>query len=477
MSIDHSLCFSIVGHPNEGKSSVVSTLAEDDSVRISPYPGETKKRQVFPFRLDGKEILRFIDTPGFQRPGAVLEWMKAREKESSDPVTDFLAEFRGSEEFFDEVEVFESIKDSSGIIYVADCSKPLRRQDRFEMEILRMTGRPRMAVLNSKEDRGDFILDWKNEFMRNFNSVRIFNAHRALWVERLDMLESLRLLDQAWDDGLSGALKTLRSDWERRISETALLITEMLEVCLGYSVEENIPGSLSKGQSGHQSWNQSGQKLADAYRKKMAEIEKKTHASIRSLFRHRVFDVEISDIPSLGPDDLFSRSTWRVLGLTPGQLAAAGGAAGASVGAVADIVAHGLTMGAFTAIGALAGAAGAWLKGEDMVRAKAAGMPLGGYRVKVGPCRNIQFMYVLIDRAMIYFSHIVGRPHGLRENPKIYASLSDYKDRQYLSRNWPQTSKRTASLFFDAIKSGKREKIREKSGDMEDFIRDLLRSL
>lgn len=38
------------------------------------------------------------------------------------------------------------------------------------------------------------------------------------------MLESLRLLDQAWDDGLSGALKTLRLDWERRISETALLI-------------------------------------------------------------------------------------------------------------------------------------------------------------------------------------------------------------------------------------------------------------
>ena len=32
--------FAIVGHPNEGKSSVVSTLAEDDSVRISAYPGE-----------------------------------------------------------------------------------------------------------------------------------------------------------------------------------------------------------------------------------------------------------------------------------------------------------------------------------------------------------------------------------------------------------------------------------------------------
>ena len=30
--------FAIVGHPNEGKSSVVSTLAEDDSVRVTPTP-------------------------------------------------------------------------------------------------------------------------------------------------------------------------------------------------------------------------------------------------------------------------------------------------------------------------------------------------------------------------------------------------------------------------------------------------------
>ena len=33
--------FAVIGHPNEGKSAVVSTLSEDDSVRVSPYPGET----------------------------------------------------------------------------------------------------------------------------------------------------------------------------------------------------------------------------------------------------------------------------------------------------------------------------------------------------------------------------------------------------------------------------------------------------
>jgi ribosome biogenesis GTPase A len=46
--------FAVVGHPNEGKSSVLSTLAEDDSVRISPVPGETRECRRFPVRVDGR---------------------------------------------------------------------------------------------------------------------------------------------------------------------------------------------------------------------------------------------------------------------------------------------------------------------------------------------------------------------------------------------------------------------------------------
>ena len=33
--------FAVVGAVNPGKSSIVSTLAENDRVRVSPIPGET----------------------------------------------------------------------------------------------------------------------------------------------------------------------------------------------------------------------------------------------------------------------------------------------------------------------------------------------------------------------------------------------------------------------------------------------------
>jgi len=87
--------FAILGHPNEGKSSVLSTLAEDDSVRVSATPGETTKCRTFPVVIDGKEVLKFTDTPGFQNPGRVLSELKKRVDSGRNILTDF-REFCGN---------------------------------------------------------------------------------------------------------------------------------------------------------------------------------------------------------------------------------------------------------------------------------------------------------------------------------------------------------------------------------------------
>ena len=47
--------FAVVGHPNKGKSSIVSTLARDDSVAIGPMPGTTVKCRRYPMTVDGRE--------------------------------------------------------------------------------------------------------------------------------------------------------------------------------------------------------------------------------------------------------------------------------------------------------------------------------------------------------------------------------------------------------------------------------------
>src|SRR5512145_1699647 len=94
--------FAIIGHPNEGKSSVLSTLAEDDSVRISPIPGETVVCQAFPVRIDGREIIRFIDTPGFQNPRQTLQWLQAYQGPEERMLAAFIAAHKDDPAFRDD---------------------------------------------------------------------------------------------------------------------------------------------------------------------------------------------------------------------------------------------------------------------------------------------------------------------------------------------------------------------------------------
>ena len=70
----------VVGRVNKGKSSIVSTLAEDDSVRVDPRPGTTVEVREYPVRVDGEPLFVLVDTPGFEDAPRALAWLRARER-------------------------------------------------------------------------------------------------------------------------------------------------------------------------------------------------------------------------------------------------------------------------------------------------------------------------------------------------------------------------------------------------------------
>ena len=71
--------FAVVGQPNKGKSSIVATLAEDDTVAIAPLPRTTRRASAHVLSLDGVPLYELVDTPGFQRAAAVLPgWSPSR---------------------------------------------------------------------------------------------------------------------------------------------------------------------------------------------------------------------------------------------------------------------------------------------------------------------------------------------------------------------------------------------------------------
>ncbi len=432
--------FAVLGHPNEGKSSVVSTLTEDDSVIISPTPGETRKCRSFPVFIDGKEVICFTDTPGFQVPQKSLEWFRNYSGPINEIVQQFILENRNQKDYRDECELFAPIARGAGIIYVADGSRPARRDDRAEMEILRLTAKPRMAIINSKDTHSDYSEEWKNEFRKNFNIIRIFNAHNATYKERISLLSSLKGIDQEWEASLEDVITAFKMDWDHRIHLTAGLITVLLAICLTHKATRTISGNLLE--------KEEKTRLRNVYKEELLAVEKKTHEKIRKLFKHNIFHVEFPP-HSILTQDLFSQKTWQMLGLTKGQLVAAGAAFGGAAGVMIDIATVGHSLGLFAAVGSAFGAGSALFGSQQMEKAKVVGLPVGGYRITVGPNQNIQFMYILLDRALLYYSQVIHWTHGKRGYPEIHTDMLNAKNKkQGFTALFTDEIKQTCNLFF-----------------------------
>ena len=319
----HIPTFAVVGHPNEGKSSVVATLTEDDSVRISDFPGETTICSDYSVRVDDRVLIRFLDTPGFQHPKETLDWMQQYIDQGQHPAKAFVEAFRQDTSKRHDVELMTPLAAGAGIIYVVDGSRPLRKSDLCEMEILRMTGNPRLALINPKDGEDSFLQDWKDACAKTFNLTRTFNAHHASFGERMALLESLKRMHQDWEPAMVKAVGAFEADWKGRNREAARVMTE----CLAKALELQTEAKASE------------QKQEDAIRKRLVEdyqqsiikLEENAQSKIRVLYRHRQFRPRLPE-QSILREDLFTERSWQLLGLSRRQIIMAAAILGGGAG-------------------------------------------------------------------------------------------------------------------------------------------------
>ena len=453
--------FAIVGHPNEGKSSVLSTLAEDDSVRISSTPGETVVCQEFPVIIDGREIIRFIDTPGFQNPRKVLHQLQSLRDSTDNIIEAFREKNIARPEFRGDCELLLPITQGAGIIYVVDGSRPVRNVDRAEMEILRLTGLPRMAILNSKDATTDFLEQWKEEFRKCFNVFRIFNAHTANYAQRIELLESLKNIDPDWQTTLDTVIAAFKKDWAQRNLTSAGIIADMLQESLSYKIARNLHDS--RGTEGLK------KEMLAAYEKKIRKIESRAHHKIRSLFKHNIFNYDLPS-KSILHEDLFSESTWKFLGLSRTQQIAAAGLGGAGIAVGLDAVTFGTSFGLFAALGGLAGATWAALGSKGLAQTKILGMSLGGHEIQVGPVKNIQFLYILLDRSLIYYSHISNWAHGRRDYDADRVNQVSDSAGSGFAVQWDPGARSICSAFFREVTKSNGSPDPDYERQMRDFL-------
>lgn len=410
--------FAIVGHPNKGKSSIVASFAEDSAVEISPEPGTTTRAMAYPMRLDGQTLYELIDTPGFQRAREVLDWLDRHDRGAgarAETVGEFLLTHEADGHFRDETELLRPIVEGAGILYVVDGSRPYGREYEAEMEILRRTGRPRMALINMIGP-GDHTDEWHAALSQYFSIVRIFDAVRSDFSKRIELLRAFGAIDERWREQLDRAAEVLVAERKRRTQRASKAVADLLVALLTATESVPLPNLAVQGDI--------EQRARGKLREAVRQLERNARRTVQEIYRHGATESDLPD-DELLCDDVFSKRSFAVFGLSTRQLAMTGAASGAVAGGVVDAALGGASLLLGAGIGAAIGAAGAIAGADRLAKVEVLGQPLGGYELQVGPITDPNLPWVVLARALLHVRLIAERSHARRERLVVAARAGE----------------------------------------------------
>lgn len=402
--------FAVVGHPNKGKSSIVSTIAQNDSVAISPQSGTTREVHRYDIVI-GNARYTLLDTPGFQRPARALAWLQQHAPSADrrrDTVQKFINDAECRRQFPEEVMLLKPIMEGAAILYVVDGSRPYGAEYEAEMEILRWTGQASMALINPIENE-DHVQGWQQALAQYFKMVRVFNAMQADFEKLVAVLEAFSHIREEWQSALASIVSEYRQQRAAQLVDSAVLLQDLLIELCTYQVSQKV---LSKSQA-------DGLKaiLQKKYFDDMRNIEQQHHEALKSMYQYHHLESTIADLPL--DENLFDTEKWIMWGLNRKQLTIAATIAGAATGAVVDVAlaGHSLMLGALG--GGVLGAGSAWLGADKLAIWRLQGLPLGGYEAYQGPIQNRNFPYVVLGRFLYLADALRHRTHARRERLEI----------------------------------------------------------
>ena len=402
--------FAVVGHPNKGKSSIVSTIAQNDAIAISPRSGTTRETHRYDISI-GAARYTLVDTPGFQRPSRALAWLQAHAPSADrrhDAVRQFIADPECRRQFPEEVMLLEPIMEGAAILYVVDGSRPYGAEYEAEMEILRWTGQASMALINPIENE-DHVQAWQQALGQYFKIVRVFDAMQADFEKVVATLEAFSHIREEWQAVLAEIVKEYRDQRDAQVQESASLLEALLTRLCTYQVSQKV---LSKSQA-------EGLKgvLEQQYFHDMRQIEREHHEALKRLYRYHHLESTIDELPLEG--NLFDTEKWILWGLNRKQLAVAATIAGAATGAVVDAALAGSSFMLGAVGGGMLGAGSAWLGADRIAGFRVQGLPLGGYEAHQGPIQNRNFPYVVLGRFLYLSDSLRHRTHAHRDQLQI----------------------------------------------------------
>ena len=416
----------VVGRTNKGKSSVVSTLAElrpGTRLAIGDRPGTTRDRRDYPIEIDGSVVLNLVDTPGLEEAPRAREWLLNHSSSAADrpaALQLFVDTFRGADEFREEVRALEPIVDGGGILYVVDGTQPYRARHEAEMEVLQWAARPRLALINrirhpesdAAERVESHVADWKAALHQYFATVIEFDAHRATFARRIELLQTLAAIDDEWRGPMNAAIDAIQAQRRQRNLDAAVVIADLVADAISYTIEVTLEPSEPK--------EHRQESLHTEFHERLAARESRARRQIEDLYAHGRFETSAGVEETPIEDGLFVESSWKTFGLSPRGIVALSTVTGGAAGAAIDASVGGASFGTGLALGAVAAGGTALYQVGRRYAEVTVDRGFGGLaramkgerRLQIGPHPNPNFGWVLLDRALAHLDVVRNWAHA-----------------------------------------------------------------
>ncbi|MHA7880766.1 MAG: DUF3482 domain-containing protein [Saccharospirillum sp.] len=402
-------CFAVVGHPNQGKSSVVSTLAQDDHIAISPLSGTTREAHRYQLMLDRRVLYEWIDTPGFQRSRQILEWCTERARSAAERpalLARFVETHRDDPRFADDCAVLTPVLAGAGIIYVVNSNQPYTAAHDAELTLLSWTAQPRLALLNPMGPEAGLAVhqsQWQQALQQYFSLVRPFNPLRDSFASQLGLIRSLAEIAPQWQAELLEGVEALQQQRHRRHDQAADALVGYCEAIYRFELQVPLSGPRDRLRE---------QALAQ-YNAELQRREARLQRTLAGIYGHHHLNWEAEWQP-LTQRDLTDQREWRAWGLPRRRLAALSTAAGAASGLAVDAAVGGTSLLLGATVGGVLGGLAGKFAGRDPVTMQWVEKIPGYEHWQLGPVSNVEFAIGLFGRALRIWYQVRVRNHADR---------------------------------------------------------------
>lgn len=387
--------FSVTGAPNKGKSSVVKAITNDEKIDVSEHAGTTQQSKSYPMIIQGEHRFTIWDTPGFEDAQGAIEILEDMQQASPDAskislIKEFLASCAKDDTLQYEAQILHSWIPFSGIIFVADCSKPYSESEYlWELRLIEWSELPSIGILNPVEGEAHKE-EWAQALKSRGMATKVFNPVMSNFEQRIEIFEVLGNLHSGWKKEIEGVIHAQRQDRAEALYDAAQEIRMALLQL--YSQSFFVWADSLKDEEQHRA------AIAEKVKKKTTAQLEDTHKKLKKRFNLRAdlsFDASLKN--AVDESELFEDVNFHRY-FSPKQQAIIYGLLGGGIGAGVDVALGGLTFGVFTTmLGSVGGAYGYFhsLDVEDLLSPE--NISKRGNKYEAGPL-SVSLGYVVINR-------------------------------------------------------------------------------